>query len=141
MGIWEAMEKLSELVDDSDPDVSVPSFPILSHAVPRACVPRPFSFSKHLCYISDPDVTGCFRHYRPGRDFDLMCFLFILLDDRLSDRTSVANRRGHSARRQTGMDASNRARARPGKTFILLWIPGSMGCRRRHFRRRVQVFG
>ena len=26
MGIWEAMEKLSELVDDSDPDVSVLRF-------------------------------------------------------------------------------------------------------------------
>ena len=32
MGIWDAMEKLNELFDDSDPDVSVS----LLHAVPHA---------------------------------------------------------------------------------------------------------
>ena len=39
MGIWDAMEKLSELVDDSDPDVGV--FPTLSVAFLRFAAPFP----------------------------------------------------------------------------------------------------
>lgn len=45
MGIWEAMEKLSELVDDSDPDVGVPSeFHILFSPL------SPFNGSLLFCF-------------------------------------------------------------------------------------------
>lgn len=35
MGIWEAMEELSNLVDSSDPDVSVSLLPNVARGSPR----------------------------------------------------------------------------------------------------------
>lgn len=37
MGIWEAMEKLGELFDDSDPDVSFPLLPNVAYGSSRLC--------------------------------------------------------------------------------------------------------
>jgi len=154
MGIWEAMEKLSELVDDSDPDVGVSR---LFHSVPPAASSSAIPYgvlglarvrvpSRHLRRTSEIDifdtVTGCsHHHFRSGREIDLMRFPFIFLDDCLSDRAFIANRGGHETRRETRMDASHRASSRPGKTFVLLWISGPVGRRRRYFCRRLQVFG
>ena len=69
MGIWEAMEKLSELVDDSDPDVSVlrfllPVLPLLRlhrlYAVIAlaqvASFFLPSFFTEHHRRISDIDI-------------------------------------------------------------------------------------
>jgi len=147
MGIWDAMEKLSELVDDSDPDVSVFRFLQLRSLRARssrlcASFSSPRSISVALATLVSDNVTGRFYppHLRPGRDFDLTCFLLTLLDDRLSDRALVANRGGHSTRWETGMDASHRTRSRPGKTSLLLWISGPVGRRWGHFCRGVQVF-
>lgn len=55
MSIWEAMEKLSELVDDSDPDVSI--FRLLQAFC--SCRRRRLSFrfpSRHLRRIGDIDI-------------------------------------------------------------------------------------
>lgn len=43
MSVWEAMERLSELVDNSDPDVSTSLLPLLDK-VPRACAHCVLSF-------------------------------------------------------------------------------------------------
>lgn len=79
MGIWEAMEKLSELVDDSDPDVSVSRPPnIVSCGSSRLwSTASGLPFRNTCANINDPDVTGCFRYRCPGRDFDLISSLFI----------------------------------------------------------------
>ena len=68
MGIWEAMEKLSELVDDSDPDVSVsltqavaPLLELLPHPASFlffSLCPRPLCV--RMCRIIVPDVTRVF---------------------------------------------------------------------------------
>jgi len=75
MGIWEAMEKLSELVDDSDPDVSVLRF--LLPVLPLLCLHRLYAvialvrvasfFSRNTTVASATsifdDVTGCFQRH------------------------------------------------------------------------------
>lgn len=75
MGVWEAMEKLSELVDDSDPDVSVSLFPNFARCSsrPRA-LPRP-AFSKRLCRVGVPGVARCLYYHLPAWDLNLCGFL------------------------------------------------------------------
>lgn len=81
MGIWEAIEKLSELVDESDPDVSVsPTTALLAtlHAVtPRACAHYVLFYSFETPFVASAFLMlpGCFRYQlRSGRESDLFVF-------------------------------------------------------------------
>ena len=60
MGIWEAIEKLSELVDESDPDVSVSRLTHVAHAVALRALhgkPLPLSARGRITVV---DVTRVF---------------------------------------------------------------------------------
>ena len=96
MGIWEAMEKLSELVDDSDPDVSVSdrhapfNFGCSSRLCAQFVFPPPPTPSYHRRTTASPwyfDPVPIHSYSRSGRGFDLDSHVLTLtlLDDRFSN--------------------------------------------------------